>query len=45
MKYEGDEIQEGGWVGHVARMGETLKAYKIFVGNRVGKRLFEKNLV
>jgi hypothetical protein len=27
------------WVGHVARMGEERKAYKVFVGKPEGKRL------
>jgi hypothetical protein len=27
------------WVGHVARMGEERKVYKVFVGKPEGKRL------
>jgi hypothetical protein len=27
------------WAGHVARIGETRNAYRIFVGNPEGKRL------
>jgi hypothetical protein len=27
-----------GWVGHVARMGETRNAYRILVGMPEGKR-------
>jgi hypothetical protein len=27
------------WAGHVARMGETRKAYRILVGKPEGKRL------
>jgi hypothetical protein len=26
------------WAGHVARMGEDRKVYKVLVGNREGKR-------
>jgi hypothetical protein len=26
------------WAGHVARMGETRNAYRIFVGKPEGKR-------
>jgi hypothetical protein len=26
------------WAGHVARMGEERKLYKVFVGNPEGKR-------
>jgi hypothetical protein len=30
------------WAGHVACMGEKMNAYRILVGNPVGKRLVEK---
>jgi len=26
------------WVGHVVRMGKTRAAYRVLVGERVGKR-------
>jgi hypothetical protein len=26
------------WAGHVARMGQEIKLYKVLVGNPVGKR-------
>jgi hypothetical protein len=28
------------WTGHVARMGEERKVYKVFVGKHEGKRSF-----
>jgi hypothetical protein len=28
------------WAGHVARMGEERKVYKVFVGKPEGKRPF-----
>jgi hypothetical protein len=30
------------WAGHVARMGEDRKVYKVFVGKPEGKRPLEK---
>jgi hypothetical protein len=30
------------WAGHVARIGETKNAYRIFVGNSEGKRPLER---
>jgi hypothetical protein len=31
------EIKEGGWAGHVARMGERRIAHRIIVGNLEGR--------
>jgi hypothetical protein len=31
------------WAGHVARMGEERKVYKVFMGKPVGKRPLERS--
>jgi hypothetical protein len=31
-----------GWAGHVARMGERIGVYRVFVGRSVGKRPLRK---